>query len=309
MTTSPFLLILGCTASGKGAVAFELAQKIGGEILSIDSMKVYRRMDIGTAKPSLEKRQTIQHHLIDVVEPWESFSLGRYVELADSAIADMQHRQCPIIAVGGTAMYIRGLIEGIFEGPPADAILRQQLKNEAQIIGTAALHERLSKVDPEAAGRIHSNDLKRILRALEVFELAGRPISSFQTQFKSGQLRHPWRLVGLRRDKDEASRRINARVKHMVAEGLVDEMKSLLADPRGLSDQAAQAVGYAELIPYLNGKCSLEYAIEQIKINTRRLAKSQRTWFRSFPYVNWFDVGREYTQESISDALCQTFKL
>ncbi len=305
MISSPMFLILGCTASGKGAVAFELARRIGGEILSIDSMKVYRRMDIGTAKPGLEKRQAIKHHLIDVVEPWESFSLGRYVEMADEAISDMQQRKCPIIAVGGTAMYIRGLMEGIFDGPPADAALRDQLKKEAETIGIAALHERLTKVDPEAAGRIHYNDLKRILRALEVFELTGRPISSFQTQFKSGNLRHPWRIIGLRRDKDQASHSINARVKRMISGGLVEEIKSLLSVPRGLSNQAAQAVGYAEIIKYLNGGCGLDDAVEQIKINTRRLAKSQRTWFRSFLGVNWFDVTTADTPEGIVNRILE----
>jgi len=288
--TPEMVLIVGCTATGKGRIAFELARRVGGQILSIDSMKVYRRMDIGTAKPSLERRQAVQHHLIDIVEPSESFSVGRYVELADRVIEDMQNQQQSIIAVGGTAMYLRALIEGIFEGPSANPEIRQRLKDQAVQIGMDKLHAQLAQVDPDAAQRIHPNDLKRIVRALEVYELTGKPISSFHTHFRTGQFRHTWQLIGLRREKDDAGRRINKRVKTMIEMGLVEEVKSLLAEPEGLSRQAAQAVGYAEMIEHLQGKRALDDAIEKIKINTRRLAKAQRTWFRSFQYVHWFDL-------------------
>lgn len=295
----PMLLVMGCTACGKGKLAFELARRMGGVIISIDSMKVYRRMDIGTAKPSQEARQAIKHYLVDVVEPYESFSLGRYIELADQAISEAQQQNRPIIAVGGTAMYIRGLLEGIFDGPPADPDIRQKLTQQAQQDGLDVLFARLKQVDPKAGQRIHPNDLKRILRALEVYELTGQPISSFQKQFRSGNYRYDWRLVGLRREKEENNHRINQRVKRMVEHGLVDEVKSLLAEPRGLSMPAAQAVGYAEIIDYLNGKWSLDEAIEKIKINTRRFAKSQRTWFRSFVGVDWFDIACNETKDEL----------
>lgn len=295
------LLILGCTASGKASVAFELSRHLHGDILSIDSMKVYRRMDIGTAKPTAERREIVSHHLINVIEPWESFSLGRYIDMADKTIAHLQTVQRPIIAVGGTAMYIRGLLEGIFDGPPADIDVRSVLKSEAHSLGIQVLHERLTAVDPMAASRIHPHDYKRIERALEVYQLTGRPISSYQEQFRSGRYRYPWIIIGLRRDKLDASHRINGRVKRMVSEGLVDEVEKLLSDPRGISDQAAQAVGYAEIIQYLSRKIDLDEAIELIKKNTRRLAKSQRTWFRSFIGVNWFDVLPEDTVERVTD--------
>ena len=294
-------LIAGCTASGKGKLAFELAQRWGTEILSIDSMKVYRRMDVGTAKPDESIRQVVRHHLIDVVEPHESFSAGRFVELADEAIMDMQSSNRPIIAVGGTALYIKGLLQGLFDGPAADDTIRDRLKAEGAQLGSGELHSRLLTVDPAAAERIHPNDLKRIVRALEVFELTGQPISSLQQQFDAGTFRHNWRLIGLRREKADASRRINQRVKRMIEAGLVAEVKSLLAEPRGLSDQAAQAVGYAEIIDHLGGQITLDDAIEKIKVNSRRLAKSQRTWFRSFQKMTWFDIAADENVSSVAD--------
>jgi tRNA dimethylallyltransferase len=297
------ILILGCTASGKGRIAFELALRVGGQILSIDSMKVYRRMDIGTAKPGLERRRVVKHHLIDVVEPSESFSVGRYVELADQVIEDLQTKQHPIIAVGGTAMYLRALLEGIFDGPAADPKIRQRLKDQAVQIGLDKLHARLAQVDPDSAQRIHPNDLKRIVRALEVYELTGKPISSFHTHFRSGNYRRNWRLIGLRREKEDAAHRINKRVRSMIEMGLVDEVKSLLAEPNGLSKQAAQALGYAEIIEHLQGKMDLDDAVEKIKINTRRLAKAQRTWFRSFQDVCWFDLLPDDPPERSAEAI------
>ncbi len=298
--TGKMLLIMGCTACGKGKLAFELARRVGGQILSIDSMKIYRRMDIGTAKPSVTDRRAIKHHLIDVVEPYETFSLGRYIELAENVIAEARQHS-PIIAVGGTAMYIRGLLEGIFDGPSAKPELRSKLKHEADKLGLKALHDRLSRVDPDAAARIHPNDEKRIVRALEVYELTGQPISSFQKQFRSGDYRHNWQLIGLRRDKESNSHRINQRVRRMIEQGLVEEVEGLLAEPGGLSRQAAQAVGYAEIIDHLEGRLSLDEAVEKIKINTRRFAKSQRTWFRSFADVTWFDLTDKDTAEELAD--------
>ena len=304
---SKMLLILGTTASGKGRLAYQLARRLGGEIISVDSMKVYRGMDIGTNKPSRRLRSAIPHFLVDVAEPWESFSLGRFVELADAVIASLRARQRPIIAVGGTSMYLRGLLEGIFEGPSASETIRQRIRQEAAAEhGLECLHQRLREVDPAAAERIHVNDLKRIMRALEVFELTGQPISHFQRQFRSGEYRHPWTIIGVRRSKEEESHRINQRVKQMLEQGLLDEVKRLLAHPAGLSPQASVAVGYAEIIAHLRGQLSLEDALEQIKINTRRLAKAQRTWFRSFLRVNWFEVQPEETAEDLAQRVLET---
>ncbi len=296
-------LIMGCTASGKSSLAGELAEHLGGEIISIDSMKVYRRMDIGTAKPSLQKRQQYTYHMIDIVEPWDYFGMGLYMELVEPLIERLRQEGKPIIAAGGTAMYIRGLMEGIFDGPPTNPELRQRLEEEIARNGSAALHQRLTEIDPAAAAKIHSNDKKRITRALEVFELTGKPISAFQEQFGSGKLKYPWQMFCLTREKESASRRINARVKKMVEEGLFDEVKTLLADPRGLSKQAAQAVGYAEVIKHFQGIWSAAEAVEKIKINTRQLAKHQRTWFRSFAGVNTLEVNDDDTAVGVAEKI------
>ena len=285
------ILVIGVTASGKGRIAFEMAKYTGGEIISIDSMKVYKRMDIGTAKPPKEARSTVPYHLIDIIEPSESFSAGLFLKFANAAIEDIQKRGKPVIAVGGTALYIKALLYGLFEGPSADPQIRDELVAQAQNQGLQSLYRKLQEVDPATAAKISSNDAKRIIRALEVFRITGRPISVFQNQWdiekKSG---HSWIILGLRRDKQQENSRINARVKKMIDAGLVDEVKSLLAEEKPLSVQARSAIGYAEIIDYLEGKISLEDAVELIKKNTRLLAKHQRTWFRSFKDVHWLDV-------------------
>ncbi len=293
------ILVLGVTASGKGRLAFELARRLGGELVSIDSMKVYRRMDIGTGKPTLETRRQIPHHLIDVVEPSESFSVGRFLDLATAAIDDVRARGLPVIAVGGTALYIKALLYGLFEGPGRDEAIRAELRARAESEGLPALHEELRRIDPAAADRIHVPDAKRIIRALEVHRLTGRPISSFQTQFDAASPRPGWTLIGLRRPREAESHRINARVKRMIDSGLVDEVKSLLAEEKPLSQQARCAIGYAEIIDHLNGKMSLDDAIEAIKKNSRHLAKAQRTWFKRFAEVHWLDLTPEDTLETV----------
>ena len=288
-------------------MAFELAQRLDGEILSVDSMKVYRRMDIGTAKPPADQREKIRHHLIDVVEPEESFSLGRFLELANNTITQVRDAGRTLIAAGGTGMYLRGLLEGMFEGPGADPDIRLRLAGEAKKNGLNILHTRLQKIDPLAAQRIHPHDEKRIVRALEVYELTGKPISSFHTQFRSGEYQYPWLIIELARTKEDCNRRINARAKRMIDDGLVDEVTGLVAGAIGL--QASQAVGYAEIIAYLQGDFVLDEAIEQIKINTRRLAKSQRTWFRGFGDVYRLDITENDTVEEVADRLFSEFSL
>lgn len=291
------VLILGVTASGKGQLAFHLAESLGGEIISIDSMKVYRRMDIGTAKPPKEARKRVKHHLIDVVEPSESFSVATFLHSAHKAIEEIRSRNCPIIAVGGTALYIKALLYGLFEGPGTNEQIRSELRSRAQIEGLTQLHRELAEVDPAAAERIDPNDSKRIIRALEVFRITGKPISSLQRQFTAEKPLHDWTIIGVRRPKTEESKRINARVKTVLADGLVDEVKSLLAEEKPLSPQARCAIGYAEIINYLNGEMNLEETTELIKKNTRRLAKSQRTWFRTFKNVDWLNIEPDETAE------------
>lgn len=287
------ITILGCTASGKGTLARALAPRLDAEILSLDSMKVYRGMDIGTAKPSAADRAAIPHHLVDVADPWEAFSVARFVELADRAVADIHARGRPVVAVGGTLLYFKCWHVGLFEGPGADPEIRARIRARDAAEGRDAIYADLVRIDPEAARRIHRNDLRRIERALEVYELTGRPISELQREWNQAGPRRSdwaWRLIGLRRERENANRRINARVKKMIDAGLVDEARRIWSDPRGVGDQASQAVGYAELFAHFAGHCSLEKAIEQIKINTRRLAKQQRTWLKSLRGVTWFDA-------------------
>lgn len=293
------LLVLGVTASGKARLGFELAKALDGEIVSIDSMKVYRRMDIGTAKPSPEARQQVRHHLIDIVEPSESFSVGVFLDQAAAVLDDIRSRGKTVVAVGGTALYIKALLYGLFEGPGSDESIRSELRAQAAREGIDRLHEALRQIDPEAAGRISANDAKRIIRALEVYRLTGKPISSFQKQFDAEQPRHNWTIIGLRREKTIESQRINARVKKMIEQGLVDEVKMLLTENKPLSQQARCAIGYAEIIDHLEGRTSLEEAVELIKKNTRHLAKGQRTWFKTFRQVNWIDVEPEEPPERV----------
>jgi len=293
--------ILGCTASGKGAVGRALAGGVGGEVVSVDSMKIYRRMDIGTGKPSAEARAAVPHHCVDIVEPSESFSVAQYVEAADAAVADIQVRGAVPLAVGGTSLYIKALSEGLFEGPPADAEVRAELKAKAQRDGLGALHVELGRVDAKAASRIHPNDERRIVRALEVYRTTGTPISELQKQWDSGRKRYDCTFIGLRRDREDLHGRINARAKRMVEMGLRDEVAALLAEPEGLSDAAVQAVGYAEMIDHLQGRCTLDEALERIKINTRRLAKKQRTWHRRWGDVQWLDVPDDEAPDVTAD--------
>lgn len=292
------ILILGITASGKSRLAFELAKKLDAEIICIDSMKVYRRMNIGTAKPPAEARQQIKYHLIDIVEPSDSFSVGLFLEKANETIEQITSRNKTVIAVGGTALYIKALLHGLFDGPGTDEQIRKNLQQQIQTEGTEKLYGKLKQIDPAAAQRIHQNDSKRIIRAMEVYEITGQPISNFQQQFDTEPTQN-WKIIGLRREKEIESKRINARVKKMLDTGLLDEVKSLLAEEKPLSKQAACAIGYAEIIDHLNGQTTLDETVELIKKNTRKLAKAQRTWFKTFKNVNWLDIKPEESAEKI----------
>lgn len=278
------IAIIGSTASGKSALALELARRIGADILCVDSMTVYRGMDIGTAKPSAAERAEIVHHLLDVADPTESFTAARFVELADGVIASATKRNVPLICVGGTPMYFKTLFEGLFEGPSADAVLRERLMAEPLDV----LYARLSKVDPEAITRIHGNDQRRIVRALEVYELTGKPISDHQREW-GVQVRHPATWLGIRWETETLNRRINARVKQMMQAGWLEEVRGLLERFGTLSKTASEATGYAELIAHLRGEMSFEDVFEQIKIHTRQLARRQTKWFRRFPDVRWIE--------------------
>jgi len=292
------LVILGPTASGKSDLALALARAGGGEILSVDSMQVYRGMNIGTAKPSPAEQAEVRHHLIDLVDPNEEFTVARFVEAADAVIADAGRRGVRLIATGGTPLYYKALFEGLFEGPAADAELRARLA----ALGGEELSRRLREVDPAAANRLHANDTRRMVRALEVFELTGKPISSLQNEWGAGRARHPAKWLGLSWDKEAINRRTNARVKAMLAAGWVEETRRLLDQFGSLSPTAAEATGYRELIDHVQGRLSLADAAELIKIATRQLARRQMKWFRRFPGVKWI-AGDQPMQTLMREAI------
>lgn len=295
--------ILGCTGCGKGHVGRALARLIDAEIISIDSMKVFRRMDIGTAKPSPSLRTEIPHHLIDIVEPYEEFSVAQFVGGAEAAIADIAKRGRPILAVGGTSLYIKALSEGLFEGPSADPVIRARLQQEADTHGPEVLRKQLERIDPQACERFHPNDLRRTIRALEVYEQTGRTITELQDQWGKDHPRYDCRFIGLRRPLEEQSARTNRRVMKMIELGLVDEVRSLLAESPPMSTTARQALGYAEIIEHLEGDVSLDDAIERIKINTRRFSKAQRTWHRRFTETHWMDLSPQTDLEDTAQQI------
>ncbi len=263
-------------------------------LMAVDSMQVYRGMDIGSAKPNAEIRRALPYAMLDVADPWESYSAARFAAEAQTILDAHAHTHThigghrrPIILVAGTILYLRALLEGLFAGPSADAAVRQRLQMEANAQGSAALHARLHGVDPVAAGRIHANDLRRIVRALEVYELTGQPISALQTQWQTEHPTMKCLCIGISRPTESLNRRINARVKTMLAAGLLDEVKRLRDAPGGLSVQAASGVGYRQLLDHLAGRLSFEEAVERMKIQTRHLAKLQRTWLKRFPNVRY----------------------
>jgi tRNA dimethylallyltransferase len=290
------VIVVGPTGAGKTRLAIELAERAGGEIVSADSQQVYRGMDIGTGKATAEERARVPHHLLDMVEPDEKMTAARFVAAADAAIAALHAAGRPIVVAGGTGLYVRTLLLGLFEGPPADPALRAQLSAEADAAGGApALWERLAAIDPAAAGRIERNDLIRITRALEVYMLTGVTMSEHQARHDHRTIpaRYPARLVGLFPPTDQLYPRIDARVDAMLERGLLDEVRALRAagyDRRHLSQQA---IGYAELHDLLDGlvagdaaaatgTAALDRAIELVKRNSRRYARRQASWYRSW---------------------------
>jgi tRNA dimethylallyltransferase len=288
------IVILGCTAAGKSELAEGIAQRLGARVMAVDSMQVYRGMDIGTAKPDAAARAKVTYSMLDVCDPWEVFSAAKFVEMARPMLERHQREAKPLVIVAGTILYLRSLIEGLFEGPGADEAIRAELKARAGTEGTAVLHAELAAVDPAAAGRIHPNDERRIVRALEVFRLTGKPISTLQTQWAAEHPAIDALYIGVQREKEVLNRRINARVRKMMDMGLVDEVRRLAADPRGFSSEAASGVGYRQLLDHFAGKHSLEQAVELIKIQTRYLAKMQRTWLKRWPAptaVTWLEAG------------------
>ncbi|QDT68278.1 IPP transferase [Planctomycetes bacterium MalM25] len=293
----------GATASGKTSTGLALAERIGAEILSLDSMAVYRGMDIGTAKPTTAEQAHTPHHLIDLREPHEEFSVAEYRDTAEAVARDVLDRGKKPLFVGGTPMYLKCLLRGLFEGPGADWDLRRELETELESVGVAVLHERLKLVDPVAASNIHTNDARRIVRALEVFRSTGQPISHQQMEFDEARPAEACRVFALRRDRADQHRRIEQRVEAMMTEGLVEEVRSLTAEGPGLGRSASQAVGYREVLEHLSGDDDLPKTVERIQARTRRFSKRQGTWYRSLSEVRFVDAEPDATADTLAERI------
>jgi tRNA dimethylallyltransferase len=273
----PVVAVLGPTAAGKSRLGLELAERLGGEIICCDSVQVYRGMDIGTAKPTAAERATIPHHLLDIVSPSEQFHAAAWADAARRIIAEAAARSCPPIVVGGTGLYFRALVRGLFDAPKPDPGIRARHQAEAAALGTAALHERLRGVDPDAAVRIKPGDLVRISRALEVWEQTGKTISELHRQKTPAALRVF--SVGLDYHLDFLRPRIAARVDGMMSAGFLDEVRGL-REAGHRDARSMQALGYKQLGEHLDGKVDLQTAVAAIKSATAAYARRQRTWFR-----------------------------
>jgi tRNA dimethylallyltransferase len=295
--------LTGPTAGGKSAVGLALAERMGAEIVSLDSMALYRGMDIGTAKPSGEERRRVPHHLIDVIDPWEEFSLAQYVGAANRVADEIRARGKIALFVGGTPLYLKAMLRGLVAGPSADWETRRQRTEEARTAGPQVLHARLAKMDPVSASRLHVNDVRRVIRALEFFEHTGTPLSQWQTQFDAGRAAEACRAWVLEWPREVLKRRIDERVDAMFESGLIDEVRRLIAGPKPLSRTASQALGYREVVQHLAGERNLETTRQLVKTRTRQFAKRQRTWFRALPECRPISVNERFDAEAIAEKI------
>jgi tRNA dimethylallyltransferase len=287
-------VICGPTAVGKTALAIKLAEEFNGEIISADSRQVYRLMDIGTAKPTMEEQQQAKHHLIDVAWPDEEFHAAHFLTHAETVLNDILQRNKRPFLVGGTGLYIKALTEGLLEAPSADQEFRDQLHARAEEEGRAALHAELSKVDPDSAARLHPNDLVRIVRALEVYEQSGSPLSVLQD--KHGFKGQPYRTIKicLNMDRDILYQRINRRAEIMFEQGLLEEAESLLSAGYDPGLKTLRTIGYRQAFAMLRGDMSQDEALDNLKQSTRRYAKQQLTWFRKDKSMIWLESSDDF---------------
>ena len=296
----PIIAIVGPTASGKTRLSVELAAHLGAEILSFDSMQIYRGMDIGTAKPTIEERQGIAHHMIDIADPREDYSVSRFVEEADRCLQDILSRGKTAVLVGGTGLYIDSLMRGLEFAPLPQSGVREELTRIAQEEGIEVLMERLRAVDPESAERIHPSNHKRVIRALEIYLESGKTMTQHNLESQEKPPKYAPLWIGLDYvNRDALYSRINRRVDLMVEQGLLEELQTLLAQGIAHNATSMQAIGYKELMGYLRGECTLQEAVELLKQASRRYAKRQRTWFRRNPEVNWLMLEDEPDFEQV----------
>jgi tRNA dimethylallyltransferase len=277
------VIVLGPTAVGKSDVVLELAAELGGEIINADSQQVYRQMDIGTAKPSREQRNSIRHHVIDVVNPDQQFNVAMFRQLATASVNDIRTRRRQTLVCGGTGLYIKALTHGLFVGPAQDPAMRTALDAKAQEQGLSVLYEQLQRVDPSAGSWIHPNDRQRIIRALEIYQLTGKPLSAWQQDHGFSESPFETLKIGLCRERPVLYDRIDQRCDRMIETGLIDEVKGLLDNGYSFALKPLQSVGYKHVGCFLDGRMALQEAVSLMKRDTRRLAKRQLSWFRSDP--------------------------
>lgn len=303
-STKPWIILVGPTAVGKSAIAERLAQTLQTEIIVADSRQVYQQMDIGTDKPAPEARARLPRHLIDLVPPDRPFSAGMYKKFAEEKIAELTARGKSIFIEGGTGLYLKTLLYGLWEGPPADWTLRDRLLEEEREGGAGTLHRRLAEADPAAARRIHPRDLPKIVRALEVYQRVGRPISELHAAHRFDEPRKgSYRLIGLRRDRDDLYGRIARRIESQIARGLVEETARLLAAGYSPDLQSMRGLGYRQMIPHLQGRRTLQEAVALLERDTRHYAKRQMTWFRADPQIAWLDLRPEEPPEESAERI------
>ncbi|MGN6134127.1 MAG: tRNA (adenosine(37)-N6)-dimethylallyltransferase MiaA [Aureliella sp.] len=307
--------LTGPPASGKTPLGLEIAQRLNAEIVSLDSMAIYRGMDIGTAKPSAADRQRVRHHMLDIVDPTETYSVSCYVEAAHRTAAEIASRGKRVLFVGGTPLYLKSLLRGMFLGPPADSEFRRAVEADVAEYGLDSLRQRLIQVDPLLAHKLHSHDQRRMIRALEVAMLTGRPLSHWQTQFETPSSNPRIRAAVIGLDRGWLHQRINTRVEQMIAAGLEREVRDLAARFGTLSPTAAQAVGYREMLgaiadstPPLRGR-PLAETIDEIKAHTRQFARRQEIWFRGLKELQRFELTPETELPQLADRIAQWYNL
>ena len=295
MSKEQLIAIVGATGSGKTKLAIELCQALNGEIVSVDSAQVFRRMDIGTAKPNEEELAAARHHLIDVIEPDVQWSAVKFAEAADQAIADIVRRGKQPILCGGAGLWYRALLSGVFNAPEIDEKLRAKIRRDIEVNGSPYMHEELQKLDPETAEKLHPNDKQRIGRALEVVQQCGRPISSFQKEHRFAEKKYSVRALAYRWPVEVARERLAVRAHEMFRAGWVDEVAELVKTGLKADSPGLKCIGYREIVLFLEGILNEEEMLEKTIVSTRRYAKRQRNWFRQ-EEVEWIEPSTELSE-------------
>ena len=301
----PLAFLIGATAVGKSALALDVAERAGAAIVAMDSMQVYRGMDVGTAKPTAAERARVPHACLDLADPPERYDVQRYLADAEAALDEIRARGLRPLVVGGTGFYLKALVFGLFGGPAADLALRRSLQERARARGRSALHAELTVIDPAAAERIHPNDEKRVVRALEVWEQTGRTLSGWQAEWGWGGAAppgRPRRIVGLRLEGAELDLRIGRRTTAMLDAGWAEEARCI-RDEIGFGPTSVQALGYQEVLDLVDGKATRAEIEELVSLRTRRFARRQRTWFKKFPETVWVDADGPRAAQAVLEAL------